>query len=31
MAPGGFFALAILVWIVKGWVLFKPHVQEAKP
>jgi Na+-transporting NADH:ubiquinone oxidoreductase subunit D len=31
MAPGGFFALAILVWVVKGWVLFKPHVQEAKP
>jgi Na+-transporting NADH:ubiquinone oxidoreductase subunit D len=31
MAPGGFFALAIFVWIVKGWVLFKPHVQEAKP
>ncbi|MFO7535229.1 MAG: Rnf-Nqr domain containing protein [Kiritimatiellia bacterium] len=31
MAPGGFFALAIFVWIVKGWLLYKPQPQEAKP
>ena len=31
MAPGGFFCLAIFVWIVKGWVLYKPQPQEAKP
>ena len=31
MAPGGFFMLAIFVWVVKGWLLYKPQAQEAKP
>jgi Na+-transporting NADH:ubiquinone oxidoreductase subunit D len=31
MAPGGFFMLAIFVWVVKGWLLYKPQPQEAKP
>jgi Na+-transporting NADH:ubiquinone oxidoreductase subunit D len=31
MAPGGFFVLAIVVWIVKGWLLHKPAAQEARP
>ena len=29
MAPGGFFALALAVWLVRGWILAKP--QETRP
>lgn len=31
MAPGGFFALAVFVWVVKGGLLRQPQAQEAKP
>jgi len=29
MAPGGFFVLALFIWIVKGWILNPARKAQA--